>query len=90
MEHLKTIQLLKLRLVSHRLLSAQPQTPEAVVAWMDAMQTQDFNMAKRPVGIRLANAALDHRPCGKIVVFRRRTPAFNYRPLRVFWSHEQA
>jgi hypothetical protein len=54
---LNTTQLAALRLANHRLVGTQLQTPEAVVAWMGAMQAQDFNMAKRAVGIRLANAA---------------------------------
>jgi hypothetical protein len=53
---LKTARLLKLRLASHRLLDTRLQTPEAVVAWMGAVQAQDFNMAKQALGIRLADA----------------------------------
>jgi hypothetical protein len=54
---LNTTQLAALRLTNHRLFGTQLQTPEAAVAWMGAMQAQDFNMVKRAVGIRLANAA---------------------------------
>jgi hypothetical protein len=53
---LNTAQFVTLRLASHRLLDTRLQTPEAVVAWMGAVQAQDFTMAKRALGIRLAGA----------------------------------
>lgn len=42
----------RVRLASHRLSGAQCQSPEDVVAWMGAVQAQDYNMAKWATGIR--------------------------------------
>jgi hypothetical protein len=49
-------QLLTLRLASHQLLATQLHAPEAAVAWLGAVQAQDFSMAKMAIGIRLASA----------------------------------
>ncbi|GHT00326.1 hypothetical protein FACS189421_12280 [Bacteroidia bacterium] len=42
-----------IRLASHQLSGTHCQTPESVVAWMGAMQAQDYNMAKWAIGVRL-------------------------------------
>ena len=41
------------RLVSHLLAKSKFTLPHQVVAWMGAMQAQDFNMAKWAVGVRI-------------------------------------
>ncbi len=42
-----------LRLISQQLANSNCKTPKEVVAWMGAMQAQDYNMAKWAIGIRL-------------------------------------
>ncbi len=46
-----------MRLASHRLGDPGLETPADVVAWMGAMQAQDFRMARWAVGIRTAGCA---------------------------------
>ncbi|MDR0507509.1 MAG: winged helix DNA-binding domain-containing protein [Dysgonamonadaceae bacterium] len=45
----------RIRLASHLLSGTHCQTPEGVVAWMGAMQSQDYNAAKMAINIRLQN-----------------------------------
>ncbi len=42
-----------LRLISQQLINPQFSKPQEVVAWMGAMQAQDYNMCKWAVGVRL-------------------------------------
>ncbi len=42
-----------IRLISHQLLDSNLQTPWDVATWMGAIQSQDYNMAKWAIGIRL-------------------------------------
>ncbi|MDR0815315.1 MAG: winged helix DNA-binding domain-containing protein [Bacteroidales bacterium] len=51
--HLPTIT--DIRLQSHQLAGTTLQTPRELLAWMGAMQAQDFNMAKWAIGVRLRN-----------------------------------
>ena len=45
-----------LRLISQQIAGTTFKTPKDMVAWMGAMQAQDYAMAKWAVGIRLANS----------------------------------
>jgi hypothetical protein len=45
-----------IRLASHQLSGSRLQTPEAVVAWLGAVQAQDYSMAKWAVGVRLPDS----------------------------------
>jgi len=45
------------RLASHQLSGTHCKSPKDVVAWMGAMQAQDYNMAKWAIGVRLPNSA---------------------------------
>jgi hypothetical protein len=42
-----------LRLASQQLVESKSASPEGTVAWMGAMQAQDFSMAKWAIGVRL-------------------------------------
>lgn len=42
-----------IRLINHRLVEPEFKSPEEVVAWLGAMQSQDYTMAKWAVGRRL-------------------------------------
>ena len=44
-----------IRLASHQLSETHCKNPEDVVAWMGAVQAQDYNMAKLAIGVRLPN-----------------------------------
>ena len=44
----------RMRLVSQRITHAAFRTPGEVVAWMGAMQAQDYAGAKWSIGLRLA------------------------------------
>ncbi|GHT75368.1 hypothetical protein AGMMS50262_10450 [Bacteroidia bacterium] len=46
-----------IRLASHQLLETHCRTPQEVVAWLGAMQAQDFNMVKLAVSVRLPECA---------------------------------
>jgi len=48
-----------IRSLSQQLLSPQFNKPEEVVAWMGAMQAQDFGMSKLAVAIRMKSKASD-------------------------------
>jgi len=50
---MKSKDIAALRLASQRLSESKLKTPGDVVAWMGAMQAQDYEMAKWAVGIRL-------------------------------------
>ncbi|MDR0799617.1 MAG: winged helix DNA-binding domain-containing protein [Dysgonamonadaceae bacterium] len=45
----------QMRLASHQLSATHCRMPEDVVAWMGAMQAQDYNMAKQAIVLRLPN-----------------------------------
>jgi hypothetical protein len=45
-----------LRLINHQLTRVKFASPKEIVAWMGAMQAQDYAMVKWAVGVRLANA----------------------------------
>ena len=47
-----------IRLLSHQLAKPKFKTPEEVVAWMGAIQAQEYTMAKWAVGCRLKSATL--------------------------------
>jgi len=46
-----------IRLASHQLSGTHCESPGSVVAWMGAMQAQDYNMAKWAIGVRLPSCA---------------------------------
>jgi hypothetical protein len=46
-----------IRLASHQLTGTHCQTPEEVVAYMGAMQAQDYNAVKTAIAVRLPNGA---------------------------------
>jgi hypothetical protein len=46
-----------IRLMSHQLSGTHCKSPEDVVAWMGAMQAQDYNMAKQAIGVRLPDCS---------------------------------
>lgn len=48
-----TKEIITTRLANQQLIKTDLKTPKEVVAWMGAMQAQDFNMGKWAVGIRL-------------------------------------
>ncbi|MDR0542279.1 MAG: winged helix DNA-binding domain-containing protein [Dysgonamonadaceae bacterium] len=45
-----------IRLASHQLSGTHHQTPEEVVAWMGAVQAQDYHAAEMAISIRLPNS----------------------------------
>jgi len=45
-----------IRLFSHQLMGGVFKTPKEIVAWMGAMQAQDYAMSKWAVGVRLLNS----------------------------------
>src|SRR5678815_1216456 len=46
-------ELISYRLTSQQLANSSFRQPQEVVAWMGAMQSQDFGMAKWAIGLRL-------------------------------------
>jgi hypothetical protein len=50
---MQTNHLPALRLLNHQLVDGKRKTPKEVVAWLGAVQAQDFGMAKWALGIRL-------------------------------------
>jgi hypothetical protein len=46
----------KMRLISQQIAGTKIKTAKAIVAWMGAMQAQDYAMAKWAIGVRLPNA----------------------------------
>ena len=45
----------RIRLASHQLTETHCSNPEEIVAWMGAIQAQDYNMAKLAISMRLPN-----------------------------------
>jgi hypothetical protein len=50
--------ILSIRIISNQLASPQLKTPHEVVAWMGAVQAQNYGMSKWAIGVRLKNSAL--------------------------------
>jgi hypothetical protein len=48
----------RIRLASHQLSETHCRNPEEVVAWMGAMQAQDYTMANWAIGVRLPDATV--------------------------------
>ncbi len=45
-----------LRLANQQISATKFTSPKAIVAWMGAMQAQDYAMSKWAVGVRLPNS----------------------------------
>jgi hypothetical protein len=54
---MKLYNIANLRLISQQIARHTLKTPKNVVAWMGAMQAQDFAMVKWAIGVRLAHAS---------------------------------
>ncbi|MFV0418936.1 MAG: winged helix DNA-binding domain-containing protein [Dysgonomonas sp.] len=50
---MNTISITNMRLVSQQLITADFKTPREIIAWLGAIQAQDFSMAKWGIGARL-------------------------------------
>lgn len=53
---MKLLNIANLRLISQQIINTKFDSAKDIVAWMGAMQTQDFNMAKWAIGLRLKKA----------------------------------
>ena len=56
---MKQNEIAPLRLASQRITGSALRSPKDVVAWMGALQAQDYEMAKWAIGLRLPGAKID-------------------------------
>jgi hypothetical protein len=89
----KTSEIASIRLQSQQISVHDFKKPEDIVAWMGAMQAQDFAMAKWAVGLRLKNSteqqvqeAIDD---GKIIRTHALRPTWHFvTPENIYWMLE--